>query len=180
MITLVPISTWEPDFVSAIRRHYTGSRGAPVGKKAAWEIWECGVRRGWIGLGEPSFVLAARRNLGLADGRPLPHTVNNFIFRLEEPGCARASEILRAWHEVASNDWEARYGWRPIHWETMVDHAETKSAVVGACYRRAGYRHIGSTTGRTARRPAGHSRGPRVWGDGSIKEVFYRGPLARV
>lgn len=31
MIDLIflPISTWNPDFVKAIRAHYTGSRGAP-------------------------------------------------------------------------------------------------------------------------------------------------------
>jgi hypothetical protein len=180
MIRFELISTWHPDFVAAIRRHYTGSRGAPVGKKLAWEIWEGEERKGWIGIGEPSFKLAARRALGLEDARPAEYTVNNFIFRLERPTEAKASTILREWHLEAGLAWENRYGWFPQHWETMIDPAKTLSTVVGACYRRAGYRHLGSTTGRTCHRPAGNTHATRVWGDGTVKEVFYRGPLPRL
>jgi hypothetical protein len=174
------ISTWDPDFVAAIRRHYPGSRGAPVGKKMAWEIYENGQQRGWIGIGEPAYKLAARRCLGIEDARPLPRTVGNFFFRLEEPGRARASEILKKFHRQATQDWEEQYGWAPEHWETIIDPSKTLSRVVGACYRRAGYRHIGSTTGNTARRPPGQTHGPRIWQKGTaVKEVFYRGPLTR-
>ena len=180
MIQFESISTWDSEFVKAIRRHYTGSRGAPVGKKLAWEIIENGELRGWIGIGEPSFKLAARRRIGIADARPLPNTVNNFIFRLERQGQAKASEILKAWHPIASNEWEKRYGWPIIHWETMVDASKTQSALSGACYRRAGYRRLGQTTGRSCKRPAGYTHGSRVWFDGTVKDVFYRGPLARL
>jgi hypothetical protein len=180
MLSFNRISTWEPGFVAAIRRHYTGSRGAPVGKKMAWEIHEDGMLRGWIGLGEPSFKLAPRRLLGLEDARPAPRTVGNFIFRLELPGTTKASGILRKWHLVAERDWADEYGWTIQHWETLIDPSKTASVVCGACYRRAGYRHIGSTTGRSCSRPVGHSHGPRVWRDGTVKEMFYRGPLVRI
>lgn len=181
-------STWEPAFVEAIRAHYTKSRGAPFGKKLGWEILEDGKHRGWLGLGEPAFKLAPRRRLGLTDARPLLHTVNNFIYRLdvetdEDGGATRASVILKAWHVVAAADWAAEYGWTPVHWETLVDPEEVKSTgstVPGACYRRAGYRSLGMTTGRGASRPAGNTHGPRVWGDKPPKLVFYRGPLARL
>lgn len=76
------VSTWDPEFVKAIRSHYTGSKGAPVGKKMAWEVIEDGKHRGWLGLGEPSYKLAARRRLGILDARPLLRTVSNFIYRL--------------------------------------------------------------------------------------------------
>ena len=171
-------STWDPRYIAAIRRHYTGSRGPNPGKKLAWEILEGGHHRGWLGLGEPPFKLAARRRLGLEDARPLPMTVLCTIYRIEAPGHARASEILRAWHEVAGAHWEARYGWAPVHWESMV--LDRGQPVVGCCFRRAGYRRIGRTTGRTARRPPGATHSARVWGSGSPKEVFYRGPLCRV
>jgi hypothetical protein len=146
----------------------------------AWEIREDGALRGWIGIGEPSFKLAPRRLLGLFDARPAPRTVGNFIFRLETTGPSRASAILRSWHDVALRDWEDEYGWLIQHWETLIDPSKTASIVCGACYRRAGYRHIGSTTGRSCSRPAGHSHGPRVWRDGTVKEMFYRGPFVRV
>jgi hypothetical protein len=179
------LSTWNPRFLAAIRAHYTESDGPPPGKKLAWEIHEDGAHRGWIGLGEPSFKLAPRRRLGLLDARPLPFTVGNFIFRLdgtEEDG-ERASAILKAWHEPASIDWAYWCGWRPVHWETLVDPEKVKSTgstVPGACYRRAGYRSLGMTTGRGASRPPGSTHGARVWGNKSPKLVLYRGPLARL
>lgn len=186
MISFSLVSTWAPAFVEAIRAHYTKSRGAPYGKKLAWEIREGDSHRGWIGLGEPAFKLAARRRLRLMDGRPLPLTVCDFIYRLdgeETEDAARASDILKAWHEVAAKDWAMRYGWAPVHWESMVDPEEVKSTgstVAGACYRRAGYRSLGMTTGRGARRPPGATHAARVWGDATKKLVLYRGPLARV
>jgi hypothetical protein len=179
-IAFLQISTWDKEFVDAIKRHYTGSSGPPPGKKMAWRILENGRHRGWVGLGEPSFKLAARRRLGLADARPLPATVSNFIYRIEASGDALASHMLREWHDIAASEWQSRYGVRPIHWETMVDPECVDSDVPGACFRRAGYRSLGMTTGRTARRPAGHGQGPRVWGDASPKLVLYRGPLARL
>lgn len=182
-LAFLQLSTWDADVVAVIRAHYLGSRGAPPGKKLAWRILEAGRHRGWIGLGEPAYKLAARRALGLADARPLVGTVCCWMFKLEAPGEApgttRASGIIRAWHEVSSREWSDRYGWEPIHWETLVDPAQVMSVVPGACFRRAGYRHIGQTTGRTCHRPPGHTHDARVWGDGTPKMVFYRGPLHR-
>lgn len=172
-------STWDPDFLAAIHAHYTGSDGPPPGKKAAWRIIEDGRMRGWIGIGEPAYKLAPRRRIGLADARPTPRTVCVFIYRVG-PGVERASTILRAWHPVAAAAWRARYGWAPEHWETLVDPGKVASAVPGACFRRAGYRSLGMTTGGSARRPAGSTHGPRVWCDASPKLVLYRGPLRRV
>ena len=175
-------STWDRRFVDAILAHYSGSKGPPPGKKLAWEIFEGARHRGWVGIGEPSFRLAPRRRLGLVDARPLPYTVNVFIYRLDAKwdGAERASMVLRAWHEFAEEAWLHRYGWVPIHWETLVDPEEVESVVAGACFRRAGYRSLGETTGRGARRPPGATHGARVWGPVSKKIVFYRGPLPRI
>lgn len=177
MTSFVAISTWDPGFVAAIRRHYTGSRGAPPGKKLAWRIDDGAATLGWIGLGEPSFKLAPRRRLGLADARPLPATVSCFIYRIEAP-VPSAGDILRAWIPVASAGWLARYGVAPIHWETMVGQGD--AANPGACFRRAGFRPLGLTTGRSARRPPGATHGARIWQDATPKLVLYRGPLARI
>jgi hypothetical protein len=177
-VAFLQISTWAPDFRDAIRRHYTGSEGAPPGKKLAWRIHERGRIIGWIGLGEPSYKLAPRRRLGLLDARPLAHTVNCFIYRLEGTREESASRILRAWHQVAIRDWELRYGWKPSHWETLVGQGVAGN--LGACFKRSGYRRCGLTTGRSARRPAGRSHGARVWMDATPKILLYRGPLDRV
>ena len=165
-------STWDPACIRAIRSHYTGSAGPPPGKKMAWEIFEDGAHRGWIMLGEPAFKLAPRRRLGLTDARPAPATVGCSLFRIR-PGRIKASRVLRLWHEVCGVDWCRRYGFVPAHFETMCMDR-------GACFRRAGYRRLGWTTGRSARRPPGATHGPRVWGDSDPKLVLYRGPLHRV
>lgn len=174
------ISTWHPEFVAAIRRHYTKSRGAPVGKKMAWRIVFNDVVIGWFGLGEPAFKLAARRRLGIVDARPLPFTVSNFIFRLERDTGPNASHVLKHCLPLFIDEWERRYGWRPLHIETLVDPSEVSSEVPGYCYRRSGFRSLGMTTGRSARRPAGHSHSVRVWSDSTPKLVLYYGPLPRV
>jgi hypothetical protein len=175
------VSNRDPEYVAAIRSHYTESGGAPVGKKLSLRIRDHGEHRGWIGLGEPSYKLAPRRRLGLEDARPLPLTVCCFIYKLDEPGPTSASDILKAWHRVVPRWWSILYGWEPIHFETMVDPSKIREKQnPGACFRRAGYRPLGMTTGRSARRPSGHSRGPRHWIDGTPKLVLYRGPLRRL
>ena len=133
-ISFEECSTWSDDYRGAILRHYTGSRGAPVGKKQGWRIFEhvgpITNLIGWIGLGEPSYKLAPRRRLGLQDARPLDRTVSNFIYRLEGARFTTAREILRKWMPVASEWGERRYGWRPVHWESMVGQGDAK--VLGA------------------------------------------------
>jgi hypothetical protein len=181
MLTFIRCSTWDKRFHAAILAHYTKSKGAPPGKKMAWEILEDGEHRGWIGIGEPAFKLRARKRLGIEDERPLPNTVSCFIFRLDADGQVRASQILKEWHKVASDDWEKAYGWKPEHWETMVQPTAVKSEVPGACFRRAGYRSLGMTTGLSCRRPPGRTHSPRlIVRNQPLKLVLYRGPLERL
>lgn len=182
-VTTELVSTWHPDLVAAIRSHYTGSRGAPPGKKLAVRIEAGGETIAWYGIGEPAYKLAPRRRLGLADARPLPRTVGNWLYRRVRRGLhgrgLRGSAIIRAAEAHLAEAWEARYGWAPVHWETMVLPSAVASEVPGAAYRIAGYRSLGYTTGRSARRPAGATHGARVWGDAEPKLVLYRGPRHR-
>ena len=183
-VTFRPVSTWHPTVLAAIHGHYTGSAGAPPGRKAAWLVWEGRRQVGVIGLGEPAFKLAPRRRVGLEDARPLPRTACCWMARFEGHE-AHASDILRLWHPVAPDYWRRRYGWAPEHWETLVGGPtgggrQHHGGALGACFRRCGYRSLGWTTGRSARRPAGNTRGPRVWMDAEPKLVLYRGPLHRL
>lgn len=179
-LDFVRVSAQDKAFLAALHRHYTKARGAPPGKKMVWRIEEDRTVRGYVGLGEPPYKLAARRALGIADARPLPRTVLNFVYRLEAPGELKASAILKLWHVVAAAEWAAKYGWAPEHWETMVDPKEVTSEVPGACFRRAGYRSLGMTTGRSVVRTGRAYTEARTWVDASPKLVLYRGPLARV
>lgn len=182
MIAFLQVSTRAPDFVAAIHAHYSGSRGAPPGQKLAWRIVEDGRTIGWIGLGEAPYKLSPLRRLGIADARPPRTAACCFIYRLEDRAVRHtsASAILRAWHPIARQEWERRKGHPLVHWITMVDPSRVQSVVPGACFRRAGYRPLGMTTGRSRRRPVGHGCGkPAVWCDSTPKLVLYRGPLSR-
>ncbi len=179
-----PVSTWHPEVCRAIAAHYTGGGGAPPGKKAAWLAWEDRALVGVIGIGEPAFKLSPRRRLGIEDARPLDHTVCCWIARFTG-NRQRSGDILRTWHPLAASYWAHRYGWAPVHWETMVGNAteggrEHHGGALGACFRRSGYRSLGWTTGWGARRPGGSTRGPRAWELGNPKLVLYRGPLPRL
>lgn len=118
----------------------------------------------------------------MLDTSPLPQTISCFIYRLDAEGSFPSYKILRAWHPIMENDWAFVYDWKPIHVETMVDPEKILNKEnPGACFRRAGYRPLGFTTGLTIRRPAGHTHGPtRVWSRGNPKLVLYRGPLHRL
>jgi hypothetical protein len=70
-----------------------------------------------------------------------------------------------------------RYDQTVDHFETMVGQGADGN--LGACFKRAGYRSLGWTTGRGAVRPAGATHGARIWVDKPRKLVLYRGPLAR-
>ncbi len=107
--------------------------------------------------------------------RPLPETVSNFIYRLEGPRTAKASQILIAWLPVAAQGWMDRYGWLPVHWETLIGQGDAKN--MGACFKRAGFRSLGLTTGRSARRPPGHTHGARIWMDSTPKLVLLSRPV---
>jgi hypothetical protein len=174
----VPVSSQDPRFLASLRRHYTKSAKAPYGKKQVWEIYEEDGESialvGYLGLGEPIFRLAVRARVGRRpDDRA--NTASNFIYRLEGPRVSLASDILKAWIPVAQADWKARYGEELIHIESLIGQGEPGNP--GASFKAAGFRTLGMTSGRTARRPA---HGKKVWSNTTPKLVLYWGPLARV
>jgi len=55
-----------------------------------------------------------------------------------------ASKILALSARQLPHDWQARYGYRPVLLETLVDAQRFR----GTCYRASNWIHIGQTTGR--------------------------------
>ena len=55
-----------------------------------------------------------------------------------------ASKILARSVRQLPNDWQTRYGYRPLLLETLVDTQRFR----GTCYRAANWVHVGQTTGR--------------------------------
>ena len=55
-----------------------------------------------------------------------------------------ASKILSLMARQLPHDWQQRYGFRPVLFETFVETARHR----GTCYKAANWIHVGQTTGR--------------------------------
>jgi hypothetical protein len=62
-----------------------------------------------------------------------------------------ASKILATVARQLPNDWEQRYGYRPVLLETFVE----QSRFIGTSYKAANWIHVGQTKGRGKLGPAG-------------------------
>lgn len=96
--------------------------------------WKMQARDAWIGWSD------AQRQ------RHLPWLVNNGRFLILPWVRVKglASKILALSARQVPRDWEARYGYRPLLLETLVDPARFR----GTCYRAANWIPVGQTTGR--------------------------------
>lgn len=134
------------------RYHYVGYR-VPVGANLRYLVrsshcpehvlacvswaspaWKIAVRDRWIGWTD-----AQRR-------RNLPYIVSNARFLILPWVHIRglASAVLARCARQLPQDWEARYGYRPLLLETLVDPARFR----GTCYRAANWLALGRTQGR--------------------------------
>src|SRR5208282_2698420 len=113
--------------------------------------WQLAARDDWIGWSQP----ARRQHLQevIANSRflILPHwRVPNL-----------ASHVLSLALQQVADDWQARYGYRPVLVETFVD----AERFTGACYRAANWLEVGQTKGR------GRQDGEHTGGQ-AVKRVF--------
>jgi hypothetical protein len=124
---------------------------------------------GALSFSAPAWRLAARDSyIGWNDATRrswLPLLVNNSRFLIlptvSVPNLA--SRVLSLAAARLPQDWQARYGVRPVLLETFVDSALYR----GTCYRAANWVEIGSTAGR-GRQDRAHSA------RGSVKRIFVR------
>ncbi len=101
--------------------------------------WKLAARERFVGWQED----ARQRNLQLV--------VNNARFLIlpwiQSKGLA--SKILSLIHRQLPNDWQARYGYRPVLLETFVETPRHR----GTCYRAANWIKVGQTAGRGKKCP---------------------------
>jgi len=149
------------------RYHYLGSgplcgaqmRYAIGSREGEWlgglafsgAAWQLAARDEWVGWSEP----ARREHLQevIANSRflILPHwRVPNL-----------ASHVLSLALQQVADDWQKRYGYRPLLVETFVDAERFR----GGCYRAANWLEVGQTTGR-GRQDREHAGGQ------AVKRVF--------
>ena len=138
----------------------------PLGYKKPFGYWmryfiDSGADRlGCLLLGGAAKALTARdRWIGWTDRqrlKNLPWVLNNSRY-LIFPWVAvenLASHVLGQLARQVGDDWERRWGYRPLLLETFVDPAR----FAGSCYRAAGWALLGRTTGEGLVRPGKHYR----------------------
>jgi hypothetical protein len=133
----------------------------PLGYKKPFGYWaryfiDSGAHRlGCILLSGAAKALTARdRWIGWDDRqrlKNLPWVVNNSRFLLFPwvEVANLASHVLGQLARRLGDDWQARWGYRPLLLETFVDPARFR----GSCYRAAGWALLGRTSGEGLVRP---------------------------
>jgi hypothetical protein len=155
------------------RYHYLGFKTLPGAQLRYWvtagdrlvallgfgaAAWQCAPRDQFIGWTHQQ----RQKNLHLV--------VNNARF-LILPWIRSdnlASKVLGLASRQLPEDWQHRYGFRPLLLETFVE----KDHFTGTCYRAANWRHVGQTTGRGKLGPSGKQSVP-------IKDVWLY-PLGKI
>jgi hypothetical protein len=141
-----------------VERYHPLGYKKPVGYWARYFIACEAHRLGCILLNGAAKVLTARdRWIGWSDRQRLanlPWVVNNsryLIFPWVEVANL-ASHVLAQLARRVGDDWEVRWGYRPLLLETFVDPARFR----GSCYRAAGWALLGRTSGEGLVRPGKH------------------------
>jgi hypothetical protein len=136
----------------------------PLGYKKPFGYWaryfiDSGAHRlGCVLLAGAAKALTARdRWIGWTDRqrlKNLPWVVNNSRFLLFPwvEVANLASHVLGQLARRVGDDWQARWGYRPLLLETFVDPARFR----GSCYRASGWALLGRTSGEGLVRPGKH------------------------
>jgi hypothetical protein len=146
------------------RFHPLGYKGV-FGYRQRYFIFSGSLKLGCILLGGAARAIAVRdRWIGWnqrARQRNLPWVVNNSRFlifpHVRIPHLA--SHVLGQLARRVAADWQHQWGFAPLLMETFVD----PSRFAGTCYRAAGWKLLGETSGRGLARPGKHYRSsPRL------------------
>jgi hypothetical protein len=154
------------------RYHYLGYTPM-AGSQMRYFVFEGERLLALLSFGASAWKLAARdRFIGWGDEarqKNLPLVVNNARF-LILPWIASkglASKILAMVNRQLPNDWQQRYGYRPVLLETFVETPRHR----GTCYMAANWLNVGKTAGRGKKGPGSRASLP-------IKDIWLY-PLRR-
>ena len=144
-----------------LRYLISSSRGYVAAIGFASPAWKTRDRDAWIGWDESTRT------------RNLHYIVNNTRFLILPWVSSKnlASKILSLCAKKLPTDWEERYGYRPVLFETFVE----QERFAGTCYRAANWIHVGQTTGRGKWEQKGEHK---VRAPLAIKDIFVY-PLQR-
>jgi len=138
------------------RYHYLGYHPLP-GAQLRYFVTSAQQRLALIGFGASAWQCAPRdRYIGWTHQqrqRNLHLIVNNARFLILPWIQSKnlASKILALAAHRVPDDWQRRYGYRPVLMETFVE----KERFTGTCYKAANWRYMGQTQGRGKLGPRG-------------------------
>jgi hypothetical protein len=141
-----------------VQRYHPLGYKKPFGYRMRYFIESGPHRLGCVLLGGAAKALTPReRWIGWNDRqrlKNLPWVVNNSRFLLFPwvEVANLASHVLGQMARRVADDWQARWGYRPLLLETFVDPRHFS----GTCYRAAGWELLGRTTGEGLVRPGRH------------------------
>lgn len=138
-----------------VTRYHPLGYKKPFGYRQRYFVEAGGQRLGCILLSGAAKALRSRdRWIGWSDRqrlKNLPWVLNNSRFLIfpwvEVPHLA--SHVLGQLARRVADDWQVRWGYRPLLLESFVDPAR----YAGTCYRAAGWELLGQTTGEGLVRP---------------------------
>lgn len=157
--------------------HYSKPKGF-VGRNICYAIYFAGTYYGHIVGGSATLHLPGRHEFLGTSRASLNHIVNNIFFHVEKvdgkyPIRNFTSYVLQGFVQRMQVDWYSKYGDYVVGFETLIELPRS-----GECYRRAGWREVGMTTGYTCKRTGGKGTdgwsGKRVWNTHTLrpKRVF--------
>ncbi len=141
------------------RYHYLGYK-RPFGYRQRYFIEAGGRCLGCVLLSGPAKALKTRdRWIGWNERqrrKNLPWVLNNnrFVVFPWVQVANLASHVLGQLARRVADDWQQRWGYRPVLLETFVDPARFR----GSCYRAAGWQWLGRTSGQGLIRPGSRYR----------------------
>jgi len=136
------------------RYHYLGYTPL-AGSQIRYNVFAGDQLLALLSFGASAWKLAGRdRFIGWSEAqrlKNLPLVVNNARFLIlpwiQSKGLA--SKILSLVNRQLPNDWQQRYGYRPVLLETFVESQRHR----GTCYKAANWVHVGQTVGRGKKCP---------------------------
>jgi hypothetical protein len=138
------------------RYHYRGYQARPGAQLRYW-VSAGDTLMAWLGFGAAAWQCAPRDDfIGWSHAQRQNNrhlVVNNARFLILPWVQSKnlASKILGLIARQLPEDWQNRYGYRPLLLETFVEQGRFK----GVCYQAANWVHVGHTKGRGKLGPAG-------------------------
>jgi hypothetical protein len=161
LLALKPSNKGDPEVKYLMSIHYSQPKGF-VGRQLVYKVFDDETFLGAI-VGGSATLHLPNRNEFFGEKFNLNKIINNTFFHLiSHEDKNLGTKVLKLFRIQVAKDWEARYGDKPIGFESLVELPRT-----GSLYRADNWTYVGTTKGFTCKRIGGDKTenwsGVRVW-----------------